>query len=491
MMVQGALGRRRHLLVTGAIALLWGAFGPSPLGAQPDQAAPEPIKQDQPEAPSQDDGKPEPGDTDQSSGLEIISEPPVDQPLPDRPRDDEGEEETKAEKDLDRVDTTPRPDRPRVDETDDDEYAVAGFDKGSLNPFFIQSKNGRFRLNLGIYTQFRYTGNIRETPDPDQDKYEGAFSIPRTRIFWEGLFTHGIGFHLRINISDTGNVSLIDAHLDLNFGELIKNQRTNGFWLLRIGRFFRAVSRENWMFPQDLLGVDSTGVEDVMGPGNGDGGQLYFALDRYRIWMAITADALGGSATFPADDTNVTFSTRSEYQVGKSDWSNWSDTIGRRGRAFGVLFGAAAAYRYSQTAVDFDDAQHSGTVTADISLSGNGFQTLTYGTVNWARVDGQLQYFWGFVTQGGYFINKMWQLYAEYDRVSPGNREGFTSYNALSIGSNVFPFEWTNRYRATIEGGMLFNAISSTLVPPLPVLGWLPAASGNQYRIRVQFVFGF
>lgn len=428
-----------------------------------------------------------------ASGWLITARAEADEPsesTPSSEQDDGGDETTRE-----LLETQPRPDRPRPDDDQEIEHEVAGFEKGALNAFFIQSRSGRFRLNLGAFTQFRYTGNIRQSPGEidgvQQDKYEGAFSIPRTRLFFEGLYSPGLGFHLRIDISDTGNASLIDAHLDLNFGELLKRQRTNGFWLLRIGRFFRAVSRENWMFAQDLLGVDFTGVETVMGGGNGDGGQAFFALDRYRIWMSLTADAAGGTATFPDPNTTVTASTRSEYQVGKSEWSNWSDTIGRPGRPFGVLFGAAAAYEYSQEDINFNNASHSGTVTADVSFSGNGFQTLTYGTVNWARVGGQLQYFWGFVTQGGYFLNKMWQLYAQYERVSPGNREGFGSYNALSIGSNVLPFMWTNRYRATIEGGILFNAIDSTLVPPTPMLGWLPAASGNQYRIRVQFVFGF
>ena len=429
------------------------------------------------------------------------------QPLPDRPREDGGGEADgsatdqgqttvggapAAEETREILETEPRPDRPREGEVGFN-YDVAGFDKGELNPFYIQSRGGRFRLNVGAYTEFRYTANLRQTPPEGEgeDKYEGGFAIPRTRLFFEGLFSPGIAFHLQIGVSDTGEFSLIDAHGDVNFGELLRRNRTRGFWLLRLGRFFRAVSRENWMFALDLLGVDYTGVETVLGVGNGDGAQMFYAADRYRTWFAVTADARDSTATFPSEATNVSVSSRSEFQVGKSDWSNWTDTIGRRGRAFGVLFGAAAEYQYSQADGDLNTGKHSGSVTADISFSGNGFQTLTYGEVSWERIDGELQYVWGFVTQGGYFVNKMWQLYAEYDHLNPGNLEGFSNYNVLSLGSNVFPFEWTNKYRVTVEGGLLFNPLSDTLVPPTVTLGWLPAVSGNQYRIRIQFVFGF
>jgi hypothetical protein len=65
------------------------------------------------------------------------------------------------------------------------------------------------------------------------------------------------------------------------------------------------------------------------------------------------------------------------------------------------------------------------------------------------------------------------------------------SFKALTIGSSLFPFDWTNRYKVSVEGGLLFNAINQTLVEPTGVLGWLPADEGNQYYLRFQLQFGF
>ena len=115
---------------------------------------------------------------------------------------------------------------------------------------------------------------------------------------------------------------------------------------------------------------------------------------------------------------------------------------------------------------------------------------MAYGMWTWEAV-GRLQSQWGFVAQAGYFIFEPWQVYAQYSLVDPGPIAGLVPYNALMLGTNAFPFNWTNRMKLTLEGALLFNPINSTLVTPNPLIGWLPADAGKQYYVRVQLQFGF
>ena len=131
------------------------------------------------------------------------------------------------------------------EESDDDgqNALTAGYEKNSTNGFFIRSKDGQFRLNIGAYTQVRYDVNWRDAPAGENDVEKG-FSINRTRFFLEGQFTSKFDYHFRTNIDDGGDFSLLVAYLQYNIGNK---------WNLRGGKQFIAMSREDWMLAQDVL----------------------------------------------------------------------------------------------------------------------------------------------------------------------------------------------------------------------------------------------
>ena len=88
---------------------------------------------------------------------------------------------------------------------------VAGFDKTSFNPIFIQSSDEKFRLNLGMYTQFRYNMNFRENTPDSVDTFSRGYNIARTRIFFEGKYTEKFNYHFRFNINPSGNIEMLAA----------------------------------------------------------------------------------------------------------------------------------------------------------------------------------------------------------------------------------------------------------------------------------------
>ena len=381
---------------------------------------------------------------------------------------------------------------PEAEVPEEPKRQIAGFEKGNFDGFYVQSRDGEFRLNLGAYTQFRYNLLWRETPPVDESDFNAGFTVPRTFFFFEGRFTSAIEYHLRINITEAGDFAIQVAYAGYNFKDYHHRSRHNhGAWNLRVGRQFLALTREDWMTSQDSLTTEASAVDQTFGPGSVDGVQAFYGRDRGRLWFALSNGLGGGNESFPNNLTSqALISARGEVQLLGDDWNNYNDLVGRRGHPFGILLGIGSGYGIRGPNAPPDDPKHFGQVTADLTLAGNGFQVLTYGVWNWEAV-GTAQSTWGFVAQGGYFILDPWQVYVRYELVDPGRIQGLTSFNALTIGSSLFPFDWTNRYKLSAEGGLLFSAINQTLVVPTGVLGWAPADEGNQYYLRFQLQFGF
>ena len=390
------------------------------------------------------------------------------------------------------ADTTDEADAADAAEQEQVKHDIAGFDKANLNGFFVQSRNEEFRLNIGAYAQVRYNLVWRETPPAGDPKFDSGFVVARARFFFEGKMTDHIEYQLRFNIDDTGDFSLLIAYAGYNFKNYHHRSANNdGAWNLRVGRQFVAITREDWMFPQDLLTTEFSAVDQAFAVGTSDGLQAFYGRDLGRVWFALSNGSAGGKEDFPDNTTSqALLSGRGEVQLLGDDWNVFNDLVGRRGRPLGVLLGLGSGYAVTgPNAVAFTP-RHSGQVTVDLTVGGDGFQAMAYGMWNWEAVGG-VRSTWGFVAQGGYFILEPWQVYAQYSLVHPGQIAGLIPFNALTLGTSAFPFTWTNRIKLSLEGALLFNAINSTLVNPNPVIGWLPADAGNQYSLRAQLQFGF
>jgi len=369
---------------------------------------------------------------------------------------------------------------------------TAGYDKGNFDGFFIQNSNGQFRLNLGAWAQLRYEGVWRETPPAGDKRFESGFLVPQSRFFFEGKLTDRIEYHLRFKITDTGDFTLQVAYGGWNFkGYNRRPARKGAFFNLRIGRQFLAFTRENWMMFSDLLTTSNSAVNSVFAVTTVDGVQGFYGRDHGRMWFSLSNGLYGGGADFPNDPTSqMMIAARGESLLAGDDFNTFNDLVGRKGRAFGVLLGVASNYALSGSDNPAGRSRHSGQVTADLSVGGDGFQAMAYAMWTWEAV-GRLQSQWGFVAQVGYFIFEPWQVFAQYSLVDPGPIAGLLPFNQLTLGTNAFPFNWTNRIKLTLEGALLFNPINSTLVTPSTGIGWLPADAGRQYYLRAQLQFGF
>ena len=86
--------------------------------------------------------------------------------------------------------------------------------------FLFKGQMADFVLQLGAYTQFRYTANFRESPPEGADSVVHGFLIPRTRVFMEGLFSQDFAYHLRLNITGEGEFSLLTAYVSFKFRDV-------------------------------------------------------------------------------------------------------------------------------------------------------------------------------------------------------------------------------------------------------------------------------
>jgi len=352
--------------------------------------------------------------------------------------------------------------------------------------FYVGDSQDRFRLSLSAYSQFRYTLNHREDPPLGASQNEHGFMIPRTRIFMEGRFGDRFDFQLRTNINQDGDFDLINAWAQV---------RLPKGWSLRAGELFPAISREDWMYPRDLLTTEFSANNATYAIGTAMGVQAVRELAHHRYWIAFTNGAMGGkSESLDSDAADWAVSGRTEYQLG-DDWKIWDDLIGRRGRSWGVLFGVAGIVQgrgdadYPNTAPKFG-----ATLTGDLSFSGNGYQTMAAFTWQHVEPDASTASYnnYGFYVQGGYFVTRTLELYGYYDGVYPGDQPGdLDPYQVLGAGLSFIPFDWTNLYKASLEAGYLFGDMSKTIVSPSSTLGYLESTGPGQFLLRAQLQFGF
>lgn len=364
-----------------------------------------------------------------------------------------------------------------------DVQRVAGYDKNGFNGFFIQNPSGDFRLEIGAYSQFRYNFTFRQDAEGEDIPVEHGFSVPRTRFLFTGQWTDRLPYHVRLNVNGTGTIELLVAFQQFNFG------KDNSHYI-RAGRQFVPMSREDWMYGQDYLGIEfsENDFTYALGPSSG---LLYFhGLDKVRYWFSVTNGAVGGKEDFPSREVSDFMATfRFEGLVAGDDWGGFDDLIGRRGRPFAIMWGVAAGYQGKYR--DGVDPRDAGQAITDLSFSGNGYHVLLSGIYTWRIPQGEdTIHDLGVLAQGSYFIHPMVAPYVRYNFLHRFEDDSIDPWHSLAAGFSVLPFTWTNRMKINIEASYALQGINTTVVAPDGMLGWL-ASDEPQWALRMQTQFGF
>lgn len=370
-----------------------------------------------------------------------------------------------------------------------EDLPVAGYDTSAYHPLFIQSPDGLFRLNLGMYAQVRYNMNWRADLPDSVETFTRGYNLARARLFLEGNVTKKFYYHFRLNVNPSGNFELFVAYLQWNI---------NTKWNLRFGRQFMALGREDWMYPQDLAAMEFSAHDFTFAIWSSFGVQARHVIsDHARFWVSAGNGAYGGRRAYPAPrDSDVLFTGRVEWNTHGTDWGEWDDKLGRRNRKFGMLLGLGGGHliRYDKSALT-TDAKNGSQVNLDFSINGNGYHFFTHGTVTMLRFkEGVSDDFnnYGFYATFGYWLSKNLFPYVRYDLVAPGSQPGeIETYASPGIGISYYPFTWTNRFRATAEYNYLGATVNNTIVQPDGQLGVIESMYGSQQHFRIQLQFGF
>ncbi|MHC4938477.1 MAG: porin family protein [Planctomycetota bacterium] len=357
---------------------------------------------------------------------------------------------------------------------------TAGYD----GRFFVQTKDGQYRLMFRWYSQARYNWNHRDNPPDDEKDDVQGWEVSRTRIWLDGDLTDRFYFHFRINIDSSSNFKLVNAYI---------RWRAPGGWNVDIGERWFYLSREDWTLPMDQLTTEFSANDLVFAIGTSRGVQVSKAWDTFRFYGGLSDGRFSGGQNFTQATSDFTLTGRFEYQWLTTDWSIWDDLTGRRGRPKGVMLGFGIGYANGKNGTPGPRLSYSILLTLDLNINWDGGQAMIYGTWRFAEPDeGEGFYNWGLVAQAGHFVADKQQVYARYEIVSAGDQPGdFDDYNTITIGYSFFPFVESNVNKFSLEFSYLFDAIDNTIVGPDTGVGFLPASEGDQWYLRFQAQFGF
>lgn len=371
---------------------------------------------------------------------------------------------------------------------------TAGFDTNSYNPFYIQSTDGDYSLHIGGYTQIRYNAIFLNNTPADVESTPRGYNMARTRLYFEGKASEKFNYHIRLNINTDNKVEVMIAYLQWN---LKKNMS------IRFGRQFMALGREDWLFAQNLSAIDFSANDFTYAIWTSYGAQFNHTVnDHFKYWLGVSNGSYGSRASIPKpQSSNLSFTTRLEWNLMGNGWDKFDDMLGRKGRNFGMSIGLGGLNTtvYDPTEL-LTSAKNLSQVNLDYTVSGNGFQFFVQGTaMNYRYANtltnlGQDRTTYGLYATFGYWFSDQLFSYLRYDNVSTGNADAMyatENYSSPGIGAAIYPFTWTNRIRVNLEYNYLPSTLNNTLVVPDAQLGIASSTYGGQQSVRFQVQFGF
>jgi hypothetical protein len=151
--------------------------------------------------------------------------------------------------------------------------------------FVIRSQDGQFSLHPGFVVDFRYMANYRtenlpnngsEVPTPG-DSWQDGFDVTRLRMTFDGRVTNQFTYFIQFQDDQGTAFGLLDAYGIYHFG--------NSPFGLKVGQFKDPIWHERNLNEADLLAVDRSLVESLLGGGQTarvQGIALMYDQDRLR-----------------------------------------------------------------------------------------------------------------------------------------------------------------------------------------------------------------
>ena len=247
-------------------------------------------------------------------------------------------------------------------------------------------------------------------PGHGDEEFENGFEARRLRLRFDGnLFSPKFTYFFRWDASrSNGNVALLDAQ--------VQYQLTDN-WAVKAGQFKESVFHEKDVSFKDLLTVDRTLVDALLGGNVTDRVQgvalIYGGNEKTPIRVEADFNDGANSKNTDFQDAAANFGggLRAEYKLA-GKWADYKDFTARQTKEELLVIGGGAQFTESgDSNITFTtvDAQYE-------SPAGWSLYGALHG--NFSDDAGVSTFDWGAVAQLGYAIDPKWEPFVRYDIVS-------------------------------------------------------------------------
>lgn len=368
--------------------------------------------------------------------------------------------------------------------------ATAGYDNG----FVLGDTSGNWLLRTNFLMQQRFIYNNQDTDEGSEtDENRWGFENTRSKFILSGHVVNPSWYYLvSINVASPSAANFGDsrsgvgnAYLGYDYG--------NG-WKTQVGSMKAPLLREELVEAQYQLAVERTNVNYLFTTGYTDGLMTQYQGDQFAVYLMASDGARRSQSGWSALDTEYAFSGRAEF-LASGTWDQFKDFTSPQGGETGVLLGAAGHYERGEFGEDavfddtFGDEYEILLLTGDVSAEFGGFNL--YGALVWADIsdpDTLDSNPWGFVIQGGFYLNDTWELFGRYEFADIDDLGGAEDdINIITVGVNKY-FAGHNAKWTTDVGFSLDSLETGFVTNSATITGFRPDEDENdgQFCVRTQ-----
>jgi hypothetical protein len=328
--------------------------------------------------------------------------------------------------------------------------------------------------------------NDPSTPDvaiPDEDTTTG-FQARRTKIWAKGNVAENWGFKVQGNFNrDGGDFELEDAYITNDI---------NDSWSWQFGQFRLPLLREDSVSSANQLAVERSLTNEVFRQNRSQGVQFNYTGDAFRFMGAFSDGLRTQNTDFNSmAEADYALTGRFEWKWA-GDWAQFEDFTSWQGDDNAGMLGAAIHYQgggeTGGPTADIDVLR----ATADISFEGNGwnaFGAFIYDDTEPDGFDSTTNYGW--LVQGGVFLNEQWELFGRYDMTMPDDDLDLDDFSTITAGVNYYITPQSHAVKFTGDVQYFLDEVDGGLTVITTGAGNLPDDSDGQFVIRLQFQLVF
>ncbi len=350
-----------------------------------------------------------------------------------------------------------------------DKDKQGGWDDG----FYLSDDSGRFKLELSGQMQFRWIGTFQDDT-PGEDSTETGFVNRRTKLSFDGYAVDPAWeYHITGGFSrKDGGFGLQDAYVERDLGK---------GWSLKFGQFKAPFMREELISSKRQLAVARSLVNETFNQGRSQGIELVYKNDHIHA-SAMFSDGFD-SANVAALEEDVEFgiTARVEFLI-DGKWKQFKDFTSWEKDKFAAMVGGAVHYEEEDGGGD----EETFTWTVDGSIEFGGANLFAAIVGRHMDMKGSDQY--GFIFQGGAFLNDDWEAFARYEW-GDIDKAGFEDLSIVTVGVNRYYHKHALKW--TTDIGYAFDRVRGGFSSS--GTGWLtdPKGADGQIVIRSQIQFLF